>query len=772
MSGGEGQEESLEDLLIRYVEARLEGRSIDPAGLCAGRRDLLVPLSALVDRYERIDRLLDAPGPKPADEAPSDRDLPSFPGYRTVERLGRGGGGEVYKLEDLTLGRPVAAKVLRQNSPLAAGAADMLREARSLALFEDPRFVRLLEFRPGDPPVLIMEYVDGFELMEIGPSLEYPQRARLVAEIAEALQHAHELGLQHRDLKPSNILVEPSLRPRILDFGLARGEPDRGHGLGTLAYMAPEQLDPARPIDARTDVYALGVVLYEMLCGAAPFAAETEEELLAAVRKGDVRLIVEVAPSVPEPLQAIALKAMAGDPQERYATARDLARDLRSFLEGRPVLARPPVYRTALGRRVRPHLEQIAEWVRLRLVYPHEAERLRSAYRQLEAREDDWIVQSRVLSFSQIALYLGAFLLAWGSLFYFRAYLLDAVRGVAGPAVTLGLPFVVINVLAHALHRREHRAVAVAFYLGAAALLPLAVLILLREAGLLMAHAGGPDELFEKVTNRQLQVALVLASVWLAVLAGRTRTVALASGFAVALLGAHLTCLGDLGLRHWVEEERWDFLAVGLLPLAIVMATVGRILERRQRAWFVHPLYLGATGLLVLALELLALHGRAFHHLGLTLSSPQAQGISDPTLLDTVVALTANGILFYAMGALLERRGTPLMRLPAHLLHVLSPFAVLEPLAYLDQSGEYSRRFDWLYLFLALTIAVASRFRQRRSFYYAGVINTAVALLLITDHYGWEKRPLWAGAVLLAGVCGLAVGYLIDRRDRVGRGSV
>jgi hypothetical protein len=749
----------LEELLARYVEARVaEGEPPDLAVLCAESPDLLPALQALVARYEQIDRVLSPPA-----EAES---LPSFPGFRTLERLGRGGAGEVYKLEDLTLGRTVAAKVLRRDSPLAAGALDFLREARALALFKDPRIVPLLEYRASDPPALLMELVDGFALDEIGRSLEYPQRARIVAEVAEALEGAHALGVQHRDLKPSHILIDHRLLPKILDFGLSRGEPDRGHGIGTPAYMAPEQLDPGRAIDARSDVYALGVVFYELLCGVHPYAAKTDEELLDAIRAGEPPLPAEIDASVPEPLQAVALKAMARDPADRYASAGEMALDVRRFLEGRPVLARPATYRSALARRLRPHLEQIADWERLRLVYPHEAERLRGAYGRLEVREEDWIVSSRVLSFAQISLYLGAFLLACGSVLYFSAYLRGGVAGVASASVTLLVPFLGLSLLARRLYRREHQAVAVAFYLGAAALLPLALLILLREAGLLMGGAGGPNELVDKVTNRQMQVALGLTAVWLAWLATRTRTVALASGFAASLLATHLMLVADLGLRRWVEEGRWDLLAVWLLPLLVAALGLGRLLEARGWAWFANPHYFGAAGLCVAILELLALNGRAFAHLGVTLQPLQGGEVHDPLLLDTVAAMTLNGIAIYLLGVLGERRGTPLLRGPAQMLQALSPFAILEPLAYLADTGDYAASFDWLYLALAIAIAFSSRFQQRRSFYYSGVLNTGLALFLITDRYDWYGRGAWAIAMLAAGAAALGAGFGLDWRAR------
>jgi serine/threonine protein kinase len=760
---GNGDAGVVEALLAQYIEARLSGAvGPDLAELCRERPDLLPALRDLAARYEEVEARLGSTdvdaSAEPLRPAPP---LPILAGFRTIERLGRGGAGEVYKVEDQTLGRVVAAKVLRSDSGLAASASDFLREARSLALFDDPRIVRLLEFRATEPPVLLMEYVDGFPLSEIGPSLEFAQRARIVAEAAEALQRAHELGLQHRDLKPTNILVDAGLRPRILDFGLSRGEPDRGHGLGTLEYMAPEQLDATQPIDHRTDVYGLGVVLFELLTGERPFQAESEEALAAAIRGGEPRLPTEVDPAVPEPLQAIALQAMATLPEDRYATARDMAADLHRYLEGRPVLARPPAYRSALDRRMRPHLDQIGEWQRLKLIYPHEARSLRSAYGRLESREGDWILGSRALSFSQISLYLGAFLLACGGLLYFVAYLEDAVKGLAHPLASLAVPFCALTGLAFRMDRGEHKPAAVAFHLGAAALLPLLLIVLVREAGLL-SPAGTGRELFEKVSNRQLQVALLASSAWIGHLASRTRTVALASAFGASLTALHLAVLGDHGLRTWLDEGRWDALSVGLTPLLAFTFAFAVALERRGLRYFAQPLLLLAAGLFVTVLELVALDGRALAHLGVTLSGLQAAKVSDPTLLDTVAALTANGVLILLAGGMLDRHGTPLMKTPAFLLESISPFAILEPLAYLAKTGEYSRRVDWLFLALALAIVFASHFRQRRSFFTAGLLNTGLALALLTDHYEWLDEIGWAVTVLIAGGAALAAGLGLE----------
>ncbi len=769
-----------EQLFERYVEHHvLHGEHLDPQELCAGREELAATLRRWIAEYRRIDDTLSlgerAGAPVDAPDAPPAQALPEFDGFETIERIGRGGMGDVYKVRDRKLGRTVAAKTLRPDGAAAAGYASFIEEARSLALFEDERIVRIHEFRPdADPPVILMEHVEGFELSRLAPSLEYGQRARVMLEVAEAVQRAHELGIQHRDLKPSNILLDSRLRPKILDFGLSGGDPGRGHLVGTPAYLAPEQFDPSRPIDARTDVYALGVMLYEVLCGERPYAGDTMDALIANVRAARPRLPVEVEPGAPEPLQAIALKAMERDPDDRYPTARELAQDLRRWIEGRPVLARPTLYASALEQRVLPHLEHVEDWLRLKLIYPHEAAGLKRAYRRLRSREDDWIVQSRVLSYSQIALYLGALFLVGGGLLYFGAHRFhDAVEGLVRPLVFLGLPLAGLNLAARLLYRREHRAVAVAYYLGGVLLLPLFLLILFFETGL-FAHRGPPDGQFladQGLSNRQLQLAILLATGLAAWLAARTRTIGLSTAATFLLTLFTLAVLTDFGLEDWLVEERWDLLALHLAPLVAVEGLAAWWLERRDRRWFSHPLFVGAAVLLVLVLELLALDGRALGYLGVSMTGFQAAEVADPELLDTLAAMTLNGIVFYLAAWLMERFGTRCMRPAAWMLAAISPFAILHPVGYLVHTGEYAPGYDWFYLALALTIAVLSHYRQRRSFYLAGLINTSMALFYVTRHNEWFDRPGWAVVVIGFGLALLAIGFGLAQRERARRGG-
>lgn len=758
-------------LLNRYIEQhQLDNTSPDIELLCKDHPELIEPLRAHVRRYLELDATLTASidSPLSVPEQAHPNQLPEFEGFRTVERVSVGGVGEVYKLEDLQLGRVVAAKVIRHDNPLKASMGDFLREARSLALFEDPRIVRIFEFRAdANPPVLLMEYVDGFTLDKIGPSLEYGQRARVMIEVAQAIHHAHGLGIQHRDLKPENILVDARLEPKILDFGLSRGEPDRGHGVGTLAYMAPEQLDPNLPIDERTDIYALGVILYELLCNTLPLHRNELSSLGEAAPKSP-RLPVELVPDVPEPLQAIALKAMEHDPINRYATAREMAMDLHRYVEGRPVLARPTLYRSVLKHRAIPHIEEIQEWLRTNLIYPHEARRLEASYARLEAREDDWIVGGRALSFSQITLYLGAFLIALGGLFYFHAYFQAESRVFWGAFAILALPFVGLSVVGRVMYRRGREPVAIGFYLAATVLLPLFLLIAFDAMGWMPVQDENTNELFGAgyTSNRQLQIASLVACIWATSLVLSTQTMTLSTCFTVLLFALEISILADFGLIDWIEEGNWHVLAAYLLPLLALLALLGVTAERFGRDTAARPQFYAAVGLWVLVLELLAQNGKAFEYLGLTMDTIQGAEVSNPLLLDTLTAMIVNGLVIYFTASFLETKGSPLLRKTAGVLFVISPFAILQPIAYLVAVDEYSRQFDWLYLCLALVITFLSHYRQRKSFYFAGLLNTGVALWFITSHYEWFDQPTWAVTVVVMGLVVLSAGPLIHSAER------
>jgi hypothetical protein len=311
--------------------------------------------------------------------------------------------------------------------------------------------------------------------------------------------------------------------------------------------------------------------------------------------------------------------------------------------------------------------------------------------------------------------------------------------------------------------------VSVAFYLAGVSLLPLFLLIVFHETRFLNAPARTPGQLFPDgwASNHQLQVTVAMAWAWSAWLALRTKTIALSTVFTFLALLFTLAVLSDMGLREWFDSSTWDLLALHLSPLVLVYAGLGLAGERSGRPWLGRPLYTGAAVMLIVVLELLAIDGKMLQYLGgLSMQRFQGSDVSDKLLLDTVTAMSLNGLVFYGVASAADRWGTGLMRRAGWLLFTVAPFATLEPLAYLSGTNEYAKAFDWFYLGLALTMALLSHRRQRKSFYYAGLINTGFACWFIADHSGWFGKPLWAIVLVAAGLAGLLIGLGLDARER------
>jgi serine/threonine protein kinase/predicted ATPase len=266
--------------------------------------------------------------------------------------LGQGGFGAVYLGHDSQLDRPVAIKVFRGGAEGPPAEADrLLQEARRLARLRHSGIVTVHDVGTQDGQVFIVsDYLDGQDLARWlkhnSPSWQHA--VTIVAAVADALAHAHAQSTIHRDVKPANIILTSGGAPVLVDFGLAlddssAGGSELGVVSGTPAYMAPEQVaGTAHRIDGRTDIYSLGVVLYEMLCGRIPFRAEQSQELLRQVRDDEPQPLRQVARELPPEVERICLKALAKKMQDRYTTAADFADDLRRVLQTTSDSAMPP----------------------------------------------------------------------------------------------------------------------------------------------------------------------------------------------------------------------------------------------------------------------------------------------------------------------------------------------------------------------------------------------------------------------------------------------
>jgi hypothetical protein len=268
------------------------------------------------------------------------------------------------------------------------------------------------------------------------------------------------------------------------------------------------------------------------------------------------------------------------------------------------------------------------------------------------------------------------------------------------------------------------------------------------------------------VSNRQLQITIAIACAWSGWLALRTRTAALSTVSVILVFLLAIAVMADFGLIHWLDNEQYDRLSFRLWPLVLVYGLGAYLLERRDRSWFARPGFVAGALTMVVALDLLALNGAMFDHFGIGMGALQPTDVEDPDLLPTLTALALNGVIFYAAAAVLEKYGTAAMTPATQFLFVIAPFSMLEPLAYLSRTGIYFERFDWTYLALAVGIAIISHQRQRKSFYYAGLINAGIALVLIAIRYEWLDDLSWGVSIVAIGLATLVAGFLIDARRR------
>ncbi len=395
-------------MLAAYLAEVEAGRPADPEEWVARHPDIAERLRSCLKGLHLVEQFAGSIGAGRLDRQPG-ADGPTLGEYRIVRPLARGGMGVVYEAVQATLGRRVAVKVLPFGAAIDPRRLARFRvESQAAALLQHPHIIPVYSVgTEGGVHYYAMQLIDGMTVAELIAELRrgaeaggakpgvgatgeksssilsslsarsgacWREAARLGAEAALALEHAHQNGVLHRDVKPSNLMVDGTGHLWVGDFGLARfqgGESltSSGDVVGTLRYMSPEQaLAKGSVVDQRSDVYSLGATLYELLTLRPPFDGSNPQDLLRRIAQDEPRRPRAINPDIPLDLETIVLKAMAKEPENRYATARELADDLARFVSDQPIAARRPGPLERTTRFVRKHTAMVMAVVPLLLL--------------------------------------------------------------------------------------------------------------------------------------------------------------------------------------------------------------------------------------------------------------------------------------------------------------------------------------------------------------------------------------------------------------------
>jgi serine/threonine protein kinase len=763
------RERAVAEALAAYLDQIACEETVEIDAFCKTRPGLEKDLRPLLESLNEMD------GPALSDgfgvESEGGEKLPErLSGHKILGEIGAGGMGRVLLGHDERLNRKIAIKILggryRKEESVKAR---FMHEARALAQISHPNIVHIFSLGPPEElPHFVMELVEGTSLVEAGRALTLTQKAELMRKVALAADFLHEHQIIHRDLKPTNILVSADLEPKVLDFGLAQHlESDTrrvtrpGEIMGTPDYFSPEHTLPGTRFDPRSDVFSLGTMLYELLTGSTPFHGETFDEQVRQIREKEPTLPRRRNPEIPGDLQDVCLKALEKRPENRYASAREMADDLERFLAGEKVHAVPTAYSNLMSGKIEQHLRELEGWREEEIVSEHEFELLRKDYGRLVEREDAWIMNARRLSLPQVSLYLGAWILTVGAalLVLFRFVNLSGTPGVL---VVAGVAALMAD-RGLRLWKSGQLRVGIAYLLAFCLLLPIALLVAFGAYHLFANAATNPkwellghiSKTFKQTTNAQIWWAVILSLPGYVWLRRFTKSSVFSLVFAFMAAWLWMVTLLRMGLLEWIDADPGK-IYFRLIPAALLFFAMALAVEWRQMPNDSRYFYPIAVVFTFAALSGLASDHKPYQD-WLEKMLPWTRGQIEYLFI-------INAGIYLILEFICERFSVSQMRAVGKVFRFAIPGHVLTSLWFLgleatdrwqSQLGNLSmkreaRVLEVLLPVAALVFVYGSIRKQMKNYFVVGMLFLGIGLVRLQDDI-FKERSRWPIMLLILG---------------------
>jgi serine/threonine protein kinase len=702
--------------------------------------------------------------------------------YRVIRKVGEGSAGQVFQVIDTVLERLVAVKFLRRKWSSDKTTSEAWHEARLMSQLNHPNIAQVYEIGELERRrFIVMEWVDGPPLTEAWKGLLLQQRLHIFLGVLEAAAIAHERGIVHRDIKPQNILVTSTLKPKVLDFGIAiesRSLENIEQGLyrGTPAYSAPEQITPPVKIYPATDVFALGVLLYELLTDTLPFPQTDPKKLFEAIKTEYPELPRAIQEKVPIPLQNICLKSLEKDHHNRYANAQGLLDDINRYLRGEKVWSRPSFLSDKIQQEVFYHRQKLKVWQDNELLTQKEFDKLENIYERMIAPADPSIIEARELSLSQVCLYLGGWIVVLGSfVLFYKAWNQIPIFWRPTPAIIATALMIAIGL---SMWRRKESRLAVGFLATANLLIPITILLTLAQWGILSSAKypfwNRQDESISQILqelnswiivgNVQLYISFWCWFAFSLLFLRITRSSIFVLFGIVAFILWLTTCYiiaGMIGPMEPFNPWKPDIIAGRYLLPGIGMFIIGVISDRRRSTHYALPLCMTGLILIVVSLSVIALSKNTLF--GWLWRKPKFLTDSESQLL----SFTCNGLIYLGLAGVCRLLGTRLQRTLASLFNWLGPIHILGTLRILDLedmaiSDSHRIVYRTILPIASVAFVFGSVARQMKSFFFSGLAGIAAAVHKFTvEHF--DKFFAWPVSLIIAGITWMLVSWLVPR---------